>query len=220
MPIDTTPKSGSTTCEDPGVSFSDAADFLLTINGRENSRVLVQERYEVYRPMASGLATGKDAFSNPPAKDSSRFLPIKLQLRYKFSEDTLITDALDYETGKLAYGDANPDHEDYYSLADFCFGDGFVEVRLPWQLLNFSNPSEMQIHDDYYEHYGVENMKIDSMRIGVGFGNNTIDMSEVPFEGWGTKVTYHERLKKSYYLVQEMWANGRSTQAILDEAGK
>lgn len=220
VPIDTTPKSGSTTCEDPSLSFSDAADFLLTINGRENSRVLVQGRYEVYRPMASGLATGKDAFSNPPAKDSSRFLPIKLQLRYKFSEDTLITDAPDYETGKLACGDANPDHEDYYSLADFCFGDGFVEVRLPWQLLNFSNPSEMQIHDDYYEHYGVENMKIDSMRIGAGLGNSTIDMSEVPLEGWGTKVTYHERLKKSYYLVQEMWANGRSAQAILDEAGK
>ncbi|MFR5195955.1 MAG: hypothetical protein ACLTEX_11700, partial [Eggerthella lenta] len=75
-----------------------------------------------------------------------------------------------YETGKLVYGDANPAHENFDSMADFCYGDGFVEIKLPWQLLNFSNPSDMQIHDDYYEHYGVENMKIDRMYVGVGDG--------------------------------------------------
>ncbi len=25
-------------------------------------------------------------------------------------------------------------------------------------------------------------------------------------EGWGNKVTYHERLKESYYILQEYWA--------------
>lgn len=113
-----------------------------------------------------------------------------------------------YETGKLTYGDANPDHEDFDSLADYCFGDGFVEIKIPWQLLNFSNPSEMQIHDDYYEHYGVENMKIDRMYVGVGDGDGTISLFEKSLKGWGTQVTYHERLKDSYYIVQQMWAEG------------
>lgn len=84
----------------------------------------------------------------------------------------------------------------------------YVEVRLPWQLLNFSNPSEMQVHDDYYECYGVENLSIDEIYIGVGAsdsGEKRISMKAVELEGWGEKVTYHERLKKSYYALQELW---------------
>ena len=52
-----------------------------------------------------------------------------------------------------------------------CFTDNGVEIRIPWQLLNFSNPSEMMIHDDYYEHYGVENLHIDEMYVGVAQGD-------------------------------------------------
>lgn len=51
-------------------------------------------------------------------------------------------------------------------MADFCYAESGVEIRLPWQLLNFSNPSEMMIHDDYYEHYGVEYIHIDEMYVG------------------------------------------------------
>ena len=35
---------------------------------------------------------------------------------------------------------------DYDSLADFCFGEDCVEIRIPWALLNFANPAEMLIH--------------------------------------------------------------------------
>ena len=55
------------------------------------------------------------------------------------------------------------DSPDFNSLADFMAGDGFVEIKLPWQLLNFSDPSLMTIHDDYYEHYGIEYIEIDEI---------------------------------------------------------
>ena len=76
-----------------------------------------------------------------------------------------------FETGLLREGDANPAHDGYDSLADYCFGDDFVEVRLPWQLLNFSNPAEMQVHDDYYQQYGVENLAIESIYVGTAVGD-------------------------------------------------
>ena len=31
---------------------------------------------------------------------------------------------------------------------------------------------------------------------------------EQALEGWGTNVTSHERLKESYYIIQQMWAYG------------
>ena len=65
------------------------------------------------------------------------------------------------------------------------FGDDFVEIKIPWQLLNFSNPSEMQVHDDYYERYGVENLAIDSMWVGAGDAEASIPLFELPLEGCG-----------------------------------
>ena len=231
LPVDTTQKTGSTESEDPAVSFERAADFLIVLDGEGESRVLVQERYEVMRATSLRATTGEDPYVEPPAKDTTRFKHIDLVLQTLTDNATVEeapqvdrpTDAQfffqTYETGKLVYGDANPAHEDFNSMADFCFGDGFVEIKLPWQLLNFSNPSEMQIHDDYYEHYGVENMKIDRMYVGVGDGadGQAIPLFEKPLKGWGTKATYHERLKESYYIVQRMWAEGVPAEELWRE---
>ena len=223
LPIDTTQKTGSTASADPAVSFERASDFLVVLDGQDDSRVLVQERYEVMRATSLLATTGEDPYVSPPAPDTDTFKHIDLVLQtltdYTQLEQAIVEDMnlgenefffQTYETGKLTYGDANPSHEAFDSMADFCYGDGFVEIKLPWQLLNFSNPSEMQIHDDYYEHYGVENMQIDRMYVGVGDGSDgqAIPLFEKPLKGWGTKVTYHERLKESYYVVQRMWAEG------------
>lgn len=228
LPIDTTQKSGSTTCDDPGLTFDREADFLVVIDGTENSRVLVQARSEVFRATFLRQSTGVDPYVDPPARDSSEFVAIELLLQ-QLSDYTAVEAAdgaqfvddsyyyLSYETGALRHGDANPSHEGFDSLADFCFGDGFVEIKLPWQLLNFGNPSEMKIHDDYYENWGVEFIDIDSMYVGVGDGSSTIELLEKPLEGWGTSVTYHERLKESYYIMQQLWANGVSADELLEE---
>jgi hypothetical protein len=112
-----------------------------------------------------------------------------------------------YETGKLVYGNANPKEETFNSLADFCGGDGFVEIKLPWQLLNFADLSNMRIHDDYYEHFGVEYQKIDEMMVGIGDGSKMIEMSAFELEKLGKKPEYHERLKESYYILQDYWKN-------------
>ena len=116
-----------------------------------------------------------------------------------------------YETGKLTYGNANPDSPDFNSLADFCAGEGFVEIKLPWQLLNFADPTTMRIHDDYYECYGVEYLTIDSIRVGVGDGSDTIQMASFPMKKLGRNPEYHERLKQSYYILQAYWT-GKTAQ--------
>ena len=211
IPIDTTPKSGSTYCRNYNISFERACDFVICIDGTDNSRVMVQERYEVLRAMFLRETADMDAFVDPPELDSPRFKIISLMLQ---TATPLLTgnwsaSAETYETGVLRHGNANPDSEDFDSLADFMFTEDGVEIRIPWQLLNFANPSEMMIHDDYYENYGVEYIHIDEMYVGMAAGNATeyrIPMASLPLEGWGKTVTYHERLKESYYILQEYWA--------------
>ncbi len=211
LPIDTTPKTGSTYCKNYDISFERACDFLIVIDGEENSRVLVQERYEVIRAMFLHEIEDRDPYLEPVDKDTPIFKPIMLMLQ---TATPLLTGnweatAETYETGKLTYGNANPQDEAFNSLADFIFAGDYVELKLPWQLLNFANPSEMEIHDDYYEHYGVEYLQIDTMYVGLTDRErreHRVPMAAVPLEGWGKTVTYHERLKESYYMLQSYWS--------------
>ncbi len=211
LPIDTTPKTGSNYCENFNVKFDRNCDFLLVLDGKDNSRLLVQERYEVMRAMFYHETHGQDAFLDPPDKNTPLFKPINLMLQTAtpLLSANWTASAEVYETGVLTHGNANPQAEDFNSLADFMFSGGAVELKLPWQLLNFANPSEMKIHDDYYEHYGVEYIEIGEMYVGLGTQANAGQRIEtVPFalQGWGKDVTYHERLKSSYYMVKDYWA--------------
>ena len=212
VPFDITPKSGSNYCENYDVKFDRECDFLLVLDGRENSRLLVQERYEVLRAMFFHETDDSDAYLNPVDKDSPRFKPINLLLQTAtplLSGNWTATSEV-YETGLLTHGNANPEAVDFNSLADFMINGGNIEIKLPWQLLNFANPSEMMVHDDYYEHYGIEYLHIDEMYAGIGMEANKgerIRLHSVPLVGWGKKVAYHERLKTSYFAVKDYWSS-------------
>lgn len=215
VPLDITPKTGSTYCEEYDVPFERACDFLMVIDGRENSRVLVQERYEVLRAIYWHQYYVLNPYfeENTPESDSPVFVPINMALKLEGllpETDTTIPTGESFETGKLRYGNANPEDPAFDSLADFIFSGDYVEIRIPWELLNFSNPSDMTVHDDYYECYGIEDMRIDELYVGIGSADDAgrrIPMGVLPLKAWGKKVTYHERLKQSYYMLRDYWAS-------------
>ncbi|MBR2916461.1 MAG: hypothetical protein IKC07_02525, partial [Clostridia bacterium] len=213
IPIDITPKSGSNYCENFGIKFDRDADFVIVINGKDNSRIMVQERYEALRSTYSKDIYEYDTYlkKNIPDKNSPKFVNIDLILRtaIALSPETKETVAESYETGQLLYGNANPKSPDFNSLADFISKGDYIEIKLPWQLLNFADPSKMQIHDDYYDgNFGIEYISIDKMYAGIGKGEERTELKAVKLKGWGNKVTYHERLKSSYYIMQNLWKEG------------
>ena len=180
MPIDITPKSGAKKSVDHKISFDRNADFLLILDGKDNSTLLVQERYDTLHANFGYRLTQTNNFINPPKKNSPKFKKIELLLKEILIKDIvdkndkterIITPAVTYDTGKLLHGNANPDSKDYNSLADFMIKGDNIEIRLPWQLLNFS---------------------------------------KIPLKGWGRKVTYHERLKQSYYMMKDLWKDSEA----------
>lgn len=208
IPLDITPKSGSNYDQNHQLKFDRDVDFVLTLNGRDNSRLQVQERYEALRSTYSEDLYKFDTYikANVPDKNSPRFVNIDLILRtaMALTPDNKETVAESYETGKLLYGNANPKSHDFNSLADFIANGDYIEIKLPWQLLNFADPSKMQIHDDYYDgNYGIEYIKIKELYAGIG--NGRISLKPFALKGWGNRVTYHERLKSSYYIMQNLW---------------
>lgn len=212
IPIDTTQKSGSNYCANYGAKFDRAADFLLVLNGKDNSRLIVQERYEALCAQYSSEVYGFNAYTskNIPAKDSPVFKKIYLLLHKKASGNVGEDKYELLETGRLVHGNANPESPNFNSLADFMYSGDAVEVRIPWQMLNFFDPSLMEIHDDYYENYGVVGgYYLDNMYVGLGSEetlSTRIALGKVRLKSWGNEPTYHERLKQSYYILKELWS--------------
>lgn len=217
IPLDITPKTGSNYCENFGVKFDRDADFVIVLDGKDNSRIMVQERYDALRSTYAKDIYKFDTYfkENVPDINSSRFVNVELILRtaIALSPETKETVAESYETGKLLYGNANPDSTEFNSLADFCASGDYIEIKLPWQIMNFADPSKMLVHDDYYDgNYGIEYIDINKMYAGIGMGESRISLDEIKLKGWGNKVTYHERLKSSYYIMQNLWNGGEMNE--------
>lgn len=173
-----------------GRRFNEGIDFLMKIDKKYNSRIYVDSYYDNYRFLyEEDTEIKKDAFS-----------PIRLSLnkRLYFPEEKLFRDPQYYETGLLTYGNGNPGSEDYHSLSDFYEEDGFLEIRVPWQLLNVMNPAKKWVVDDFNKYDEVRPMEVKGIMI-------SIEQEPLKLYSWDKwdLPTYHERLKESYYIVQE-----------------
>ena len=204
IPIDTTPNSGSGKYED--ITFSNGVDFIIDINGKDNSTIKVQSYYDVFSYSYGGKYSGVEA--NKEGKDSSKFNPIYLCISgpIHLPEDNKDIPLRRKETGNLIYGNGNPEDDDYNSLADFYINENVIEIRIPWQLLNVMDPSSKCVMDDFYKVGGIQPLEIQGINIGTyiyGVDNSSkIDLKRYEWAKWEIP-TYHERLKASYYILQD-----------------
>lgn len=218
IPLDISPEAGSQTCASPALRFQREADFLLRLDGPEGGQLLVHERFDAVRERFLYEIEGQDPFADVPARDSGRFVPVRMAL-----DDRQLTEPAagavqaprrmgTCETGRLACGSA----AEHGALADFCRDGNCVEIRLPWQLLNVGDPPSMAVHGDHYAHYGVELQRVSAFWLGVttAAGEGETAMSPFRVEGW-KQTAYRERLKDSYFVMQSLWkGQGKDGAAV------
>ena len=204
IPIDITPKSGTKNSNIGNLKFSKNVDFLIEIN-KDNSKVYVQDYYNPIRALFGKQVYLHDPYEadNIPAKNSKNFEDILNLIGYQElikNNDayTVENNATTVNTGKLNYGKSSEN-----SLADYYINKNVLELRIPYGLLNFSDPATMRIHDDYYKHYGVEFIHINNISIGIGKENDKIKLSKFKLKGWGKKFAAKERFKESYNIVKK-----------------
>lgn len=207
--LDTTPKSGSKKSTQYGLQFDNPVDFIIKINDKGNSMVMAQEYYNGFDFYENKSLYEKrpDLIKHTP--DMDYFSPIYIETRPKMfiKSQGETKEKVTYETGKLTKGNSNPESKDFNSAADYYMGNDYVEVRIPWALLNFMDPSTKQIADDFYENFKTKPMKINDINVGVTIKENEkvitrIKSTPYKLNGWSVPK-YHERLKKSYYILKE-----------------
>lgn len=208
IPIDTKQNQGNSHMVDEGLNFEKSADFLCVIDGKDNSRIIVDQYYDAN----NFLYANKILPENPYAliKNSGYFANMNLVVNkpLKFPETGAETPLEMIETGKLQFGIANPNHSEYESQSDFYFNGDVLEIKIPWQLLNVMDPSTMKIMDDFHKTGEIAPFDVEEFSLGVAVINDevstkdTVKMNDYSWEAWDLP-TYHERLKPSYVYLKD-----------------
>ena len=207
--LDITPNSGSTKSSQLNLNFDKPVDFIIEIKDIENAKVLVHEYYNYF-----SLNKNKKEYQKRPdlisvQSDMDEFSPIYIETSPRMYVEDLkkIVESKKIETGKLVHGNSNPLNENYNSASDFYVGNDYIEIRVPWSLLNFMDPSTKQIMDDIYKYFSAKPMIINEINVGVTIKENEeikekLDSTKFKLNSW-IKPNYHQRLKKSYYIIKD-----------------
>ena len=202
LPIGVAPGRGNTHTD--GLRFDDGAEYLLRLHGREDSVLTVDANYDAFQFSYSHLHPFFDPLPGQYEQDSGFFNPIYLALNRPLylPESGTETPFTRAETGRLHYGSVSDD-----TLADFCAGEGFVEIRLPWGLIGFMDPSTRQVMGELFSGTEISPAQTDGVRLGVARADtrDPVPMALFTWEKWEAP-TYHERLKQSYEILKEYFA--------------
>lgn len=167
IPFDIAPFLGTKECDNQQLDFSHPVEFLLTINGSRRARLVVQEYYSIVQNLYDEIGKKQFWFTEAPERDSAYFIPVYQFVREKLSPaDASDIEPVYNETGVLKYGNANPESDSYDSLACYCIKGNYIELRIPWALLNFADPSDGSICNDFYVN-GIGTEHIESFFAGL-----------------------------------------------------
>ena len=210
IPINTIADQGNLKAAQYNAEFDTAADFLIYINGKNNSHIYVDRYYDAfnYYFLESKKLSDIKAEENAGVKNSGMFDIMRLCYGYNLTvkgTNQVVPDKA-YETGKLRYGNGNPKAQEYKSLSDFYFKNGKLEIRIPWQLLNVMDPSGKQQISDFRKTQVISPQAYQSFDFGFAYrtGAESLKITlggSYEYNGWNTP-TWHERLKPAYYELQ------------------
>lgn len=202
--------------EDQGIQVTEnfLADFELTIDG-EKAAIEVAGDYDTfyydYYERLEMIPKEPDIENN--------FHPMRLALNKEFTRpDTGEVYPFEYyETGKLRFGIADPEDDQYDSLNDYYYSeeDGILEIRIPWMLLNAKDPAKKEFTGDLQKDGIAASMTVKGIKAAAVLENPEgkelesvgVDSSKLySWESWELPQT-QERLKESYYILQETFKN-------------
>lgn len=139
------PKRGATRLPAPGAAtIASGAEFLVSLKGPEKSGVTVVAPYEPYAAIDNGPVASPQAGSGkaPP------FVPLTFETnRERIGRDGTRYPSIKIDRGALRYGSLDPKAPAFDTRSDVAIGaeQGTVELRLPWPLLNVTDPSSLRV---------------------------------------------------------------------------
>lgn len=218
--VDTTPGGNRHAKELGNVTLDEGLETLIELGKDNESQVKIASNYD-FNTRLYGNQYGMLKVKPEDMKDDSGvFNPWKLAVGLEQipPDSTKYSPFEDVPAGMLKRGTTDPASPDYNSLAMWQAKGNIVEMRIPWMLLGFTDPSSLQVMS-----YGEKEGKMyattsKGIRLvpwivqrasgtvsGLDGAGGPYPVSKLPVYKWSAwnKVQYVERPKKSYDLMKE-----------------
>lgn len=112
------------------------------------------------------------------------------------------------EVGKMINGIADPKQPSFNSLADWYAKGNVLEIRIPWMLLGFTDPSSKKVWNYLYRAGRFEEVATDHVTIMPILlpqeANTPVQSLSYQWDNW-TSPRYHERKKRSFYDIHDAY---------------
>jgi hypothetical protein len=154
-------------------------EFAVTLLGAGDSEVLVTPPYRQRHPSESGST----AVIYSPLQPTGGFQAPSLETnRERYTRDGTLIPAIRVAPGKLRFGSLDPGAARFDTRSDVAVGPGgAVEIRLPWALLNFADPSSRRVLHSEASGSGPGTLETDSIRLyACAFHAGDGDLQQLP----------------------------------------
>ena len=207
-------KSGGSKTADaaPGLTFPKGGiQTLLKINGRSNSKMFINSAYDYHTWTYGSQLNMILTVPNGGNVDTGKFLLWKLALSRPLTlpQSGRKIPFEEFDVGKMKPGITDPSSPKYDSLADWYAKGDVLEVRIPWTMLGYTDPSELKVWDNLYKAGKIKPVKSPGLRVYPALkktGNTEIIPLYYTWKGWDDPKSY-ERKKQSYYIMQRAFEN-------------
>lgn len=183
-------------------------EFMLNFNSPDSARILVDDFYSVFSDIYNDYIPVYTSYEN----NNGKFVDQELMAnRERESLDGRKFSKILHNRSKLEFGTIEEN-----SNTDWFFNEqtGVLELRLPWHLLNVSDPSSNQVLDDVKGTPEIESTTTDGFHIYSFVTDKKNEIKQtIPkkgnefvynWEGWD-EPDYEVRFKEQYYTLQKQF---------------
>lgn len=176
-----------------GAALAHRAEFALAITAAPTAQLYVTEAYNRYG-FRDNL-DGPEQMGRSIATDGAPWVPWAWVVSLASSSDdgVYMFAQNDINQGAVRIRRAS---DPASSLDAIVLGDGVIDIRLPWTLLHFADPSARQVMaDDLTTIYRRESLESDGIRIAVSIGSDLVSTPRLIWDGWEEPPPTTERSK-------------------------
>ena len=188
------------------------------MDGPERAQMEVASAYDAYRYMwgyQKKITSWQESWGE---ENNGVFLPWTLCLsRPLFLPGTQRRIPIEeINIGEMHYGVSDPGSPDFNSLSDYYIQGQVLEMRIPWMMLGFTDPSSHQVWTYPYREKALKYTTTTSAGVNVeagiqAGGSGVVKMTAPLFYQWNKweVPNYHERKKESFYVLKDYFHGQR-----------